>query len=176
MVTVVAVCGSRRNGSYTRATLRHALDGAASAGADTDLVDLGRVDLPLYHPDLDAQGDSDRLRRLVREAEGVILGSPVYHSSYSSALKSFHDYCSYDDYEDTAVGLVAVAGGGSYASTLEHMRSTVRGVHGWVVPQQLGIRGASGEFEDGELVDDDLRGRAERVGRVVAEHAERLAG
>ncbi|WP_129114364.1 NADPH-dependent FMN reductase [Halegenticoccus tardaugens] len=188
MTTVVAVCGSRRDGSYTRAALRYALDAAAEAGADTDFIDLGAVDLPLYHPDIDEQGDSPELMRRMREADGVVVGSPVYHGSYSSTFKNFHDYCSFDEYENTVAGLLAVAGGGSYGSTLDHMRITIRGVHGLVVPHQVGIRSAYEKFEeipstdrngDGveyEFVDEPLRERTEKLGRKVAEHAALLRG
>ena len=177
MTRVVAVCGSRRDGSYTRAALQYALDTASEAGAETDYIDLGAVDLPLYHPDVDAeeQGEAVDLLARTRAADGVLLGSPVYHGSYSSTLKNFHDYCGFDEYEDTVTGLLAVAGGGSYGTTLDHMRSTVRGVHGWVVPHQVGIRKASTRFEGDRFVDAALRERTEKLGRLVAEHAARFA-
>jgi NAD(P)H-dependent FMN reductase len=175
MTKIVAVCGSRRDGSYTRKSLRIVLDAAREAGAETDLIDLGAVDLPLYHPDEDEQGESARLTRLVREADGVVLGSPVYHGSYSSTFRNFHDYCSKDEYEDTAVGLVATAGGGSYGATLEHMRSTVRGVHGHVVPEQVGVRGAYDVYEGDELTDEGVRRRLESLAESVVDAAERLA-
>ncbi|WP_224448083.1 NADPH-dependent FMN reductase [Haloprofundus salilacus] len=186
MTRVVAVSGSRRDGSYTREALKYALNAAAETGVDTDFIDLGAVDLPLYHPDRDEQGESADLMRRMREADGVILGSPVYHGSYSSTFRSFHDYCSFDEYEDTVVGLLATAGGGSYGSTLEHMRSTVRGVHGYVVPHQVGIRKAYEKFEDRsepatngepayELVDEAIEERIEKLGRTVAEHAKQVS-
>jgi NAD(P)H-dependent FMN reductase len=174
MTRVVGVSGSRRDGSYTLKTLPYALEAAEAAGAETDLIDLGAVDLPLYHPDRDEQGDSADLMRRMREADGVILGSPVYHGSYSSTFRSFHDYCSFDEYEDTAVGLLVVAGGGTIASTLDHMRVTVRGVHGHVVPHQVGVRNASDRFDGETLVDDDIRERTEKLGRRVVEAARRL--
>lgn len=172
MTTVVAVCASRRDGSHTKKALRYALS-AADAGVDTDLLDLGAVALPLYHPDRDEQGDSAALVRRVREADGVIIGSPVYHGSYSSTFKNFHDYCGFDEYEDTAVGLLAAAGGGTYASTLAHLRITVRGVHGRVVPHQVGIRNASRKFEGEEFTDEALRERTEKLGREVVRAARR---
>ncbi len=200
---VVAVCGSRRAGSYTRAGLRYALAGAAAAGAETELLDLGdpELEFPLFHPDRDAEaaGNVADGLQLVRRADGLLLGSPVYHGSYSSAFRSFHDWCSFDEYEDTAVGLLATAGGGSYASTLDHMRSTVRGVHGWVVPHQVGIRNAASRFasrptDDGNdtttsadgdhlppadttyvFTDDSLRDRTLKLGREVTTAARRLS-
>ena len=174
MLTVVAVSGSRREDSSTRKALKVVLSGACEAGTDTDLLNLARVDLPLYHPDLDEQGDSERLTRRVREAEAVVIGSPVYHGSYSSTFRNFHDYCSKDEFEDTAVGLVATAGGGSYGPTLEHLRSTVRGVHGHTVPEQVGIRGASGKFDGAELTDADIRRRLDDLADAVVAEARRL--
>jgi NAD(P)H-dependent FMN reductase len=181
--TIVAVVGSLRDESYTRTALKYALEAAERAGADTELLDLREYDLPVFDPDLDAaeQGDAERLLEVMRRADGVILGSPVYHGSYSGAIRNFHDYCSFDEYEDTVVGLLATAGGGSFASTLDHLRITVRGVHGRVLPHQVGIRNASDQFEptagapDGRtFVDDDLQDRVERLGRDLVEEARRL--
>jgi NAD(P)H-dependent FMN reductase len=137
----------------------------------------------VFDPDVDVaeQGDAEQLLDVVRRADGVILGSPVYHGSYSGAIRNVHDYCSFDEYEDTVVGLLATAGGGSFASTLDHLRITVRGVHGRVIPHQVGIRNASDQFEAAEdtpdgraFVDDDLRDRVERLGRELVEEASRL--
>ena len=155
--------------------LERALDAAAAAGAETDLIDLGAVDLPLYHPDLDEQGESAALARRLRRADGAIIGSPVYHGSYSSTFKNFHDYVGSDEFEDTVVGLLAVAGGGSYSSTLDHMRITVRNVHGWAIPHQVGIRKASSRFDNEELADEGLAERVDKLGRLVAEHADHFA-
>ncbi|MUV57201.1 NADPH-dependent FMN reductase [Halogeometricum sp. CBA1124] len=174
MTRIVAVCGSRREGSYTKRSLEIVLDAARDAGAETTMLDLGAVDLPLYHPDRDEQGESERLTRLVREADGVVVGSPVYHGSYSSTFRNFHDYCSKDEFEDTAVGLVATAGGGSYGATLEHMRSTIRGVHGRVVPEQVGVRGAYNVYDGDELTDEDVRRRLVSLAESVVEEARRL--
>jgi NAD(P)H-dependent FMN reductase len=177
MVTrLVAVSGSRRDGSYTTQALGYVLRRARNAGVETTLLDLGAVDIPLYHPDRSAseRGDVAEARRLVRAADAVVLGSPVYHGSYSSTFKNFHDYCGSDEYDETVVGLVASAGGGSYGSTLEHMRSTVRSVHGIVVPRQVGIRSARTKFTDGELTDDGIADRLDALTDQVVDYTGRL--
>ncbi|MDZ5811519.1 NAD(P)H-dependent oxidoreductase [Halorubrum sp. AD140] len=174
MTRIVAVSGSLSADSTTRTALSVALDAAADAGAETEMLDLGAVDLPLYHPDEDAQGDSEALKRRVREADGVLAGTPVYRGSYSSTFKNFHDFCGSTEYEHTAVGLLATAGGGSYGGTLEHLRSTFRNVHAWTVPHEVGIRNASSVVDETGISDDDIRERTERLGRAVVEHAERL--
>ncbi|WP_323191368.1 NAD(P)H-dependent oxidoreductase [Halostella sp. PRR32] len=176
---IVAVPGSLRDESYTRTALVYALRAAEHAGADAELLDLREYDLPLYDPDLDEPGDSELVKRKTREADGLILGSPTYHNSYSAAFRNVHDYWSYDEFEETVTGLLTVAGGSSYGSTLDHMRITIRGVHGWVLPHQVGIPNVYDQFEadadapDGRaFVDDDLQDRVEKLGRLVTEHAE----
>jgi NAD(P)H-dependent FMN reductase len=169
---VVAISGSRRSGSYTRRSLRLALEAAADAGARTDLLDLRERDLPPFDPDADEPDRVRALKRRVREADGVLLGTPVYHGSYASTLKDALDYCGREEFRDTTVGLLAVAGGGSYASTLDHLRVVVRTVHGWTVPHQVGIRNASDYFEGEKLVDEGLARRVRRLGREVTANAD----
>lgn len=176
--TVLGIPASLRDTSYTYTAVRYALEAADDAGAETELLDLRTRDLPLYDPDEDEQGESEAITRTVRAADGVVLGSPVYHSSYSSTFKNLHDYCSYDDFEDTVVGLLATAGGDAYSGTLDHMRVTIRGVHGWVLPKQVGIPNVYDQFEgdpdatDGRVfVDPDIQERVEELGELVATHA-----
>ncbi len=169
--TVVAVCSSMRDGSHTRTALKHVLDAAEEAGAETELIDVRKYDLPIFDPDEEEPEAAVEIKRKIRNADSVILGSPVYHGSYTSAFRNVHDYCSFDEFEDTTVGLLAVAGGGSYGSTLDHMRITVRGVHGWVLPHQVGIRKAYEQFEDGEFVDEDLEERVRKLGTQAVKYA-----
>jgi len=170
--TVVALCGSLRDASTTQLALDHALDAAEEAGAETELIDLREWDLPLFDPDHRDRGDTEQLHQVVGDAQGVVMGTPVYHGMVSSGLKNAFDYLGSDEFEDTTVGLLATAGGGSYAPTLEHLRTGVRVVHGWTVPHEVGIRGASSAFdENGEFVDPDLEARVRKLGRMVAEYA-----
>lgn len=170
---IIAVCGSLRDGSHTRQALRHVLDAAEDVGAETELIDLTEWDLPLFDPNYDEQGDSAEIKAITREADAVILGSPVYHGSYSSALKSYMDYCSFDEFEDTTVGLLVVAGGGAYGPALEHMRAVCRGVHAWVLPRQVGVPGAYDAFDDdGEFKDENVAERVETLGQEIVKYAD----
>ena len=172
---VVGVSSSMRDGSHTRKAVVHALDAAERAGADTELIDLGTADLPLYDPDEGDRGDAADLKRLMRRADGAIVGSPDYHNSYSSAFKNFHDYCGSDEFEDTPVGLI-VAAGGSLSSTtvLTHLRMTLRGVGADVISHQAAVTRASSRFDDdGRFTDDGIAERVADVGRDVVQKVKR---
>jgi NAD(P)H-dependent FMN reductase len=168
---IVALCGSQRNGSYTRLALERTLATAEAHGATTDLVDVGALELPVFDPDHTDAGDAETLRKRVRAADGVVLGTPMYHGSYSSPLKTALDYCGFDEFEETTVGLLVVSGGGFPTPALEHLRSVVRALDAWVLPHQVAIPNSHSAFEDGRVIDEGLIERIETLGRDIVEYA-----
>ena len=168
---LVGVSGSLRNESYARRALTRALDAAEGAGATTELLDLREYDLPVFDPDRDDTADAARLIEAIGEGDAVVLATPVYHGSYSSPLKLALDYCGFDEFEDTTVGLLAVAGGGFPVTALDHLRSVCRAVNAWVLPHQAAIPRARNNFEDGRLVDDDIAARVDTLGERAVEFA-----
>jgi NAD(P)H-dependent FMN reductase len=168
---VVTVCGSLRERSYTRLALERALGGVREAGGTGEVVDLREYDLPPMNADADEAGDSAELVRRVREADAVVLGSPVYHGSYSGVLKNALDYCGFDEFDGKTVGLLAVAGGGFPVTALEHLRSVCRALNAWVLPHQAAIPNASSRFDGGEFVDEGLEKRVHVLGRRAVEYA-----
>lgn len=172
-VHVVALCGSLRDESYTRVGLERALAAAESLGASTELVDLRDLNLPVFDADVDTEdaGDAEELTRRVREADAVLLGTPMYHGSYSSPLKTALDYCGFDEFEDKTVGLLAVAGGSFPVTALEHLRSVCRALSAWVIPHQVAIPRAYDEVDGDEFVDEDLEERVATLGRRAVNYA-----
>ena len=169
---VVGVSGSLRESSYTRTGIDRALDGVRRAGGRGDPIDLREYDLPIYDADRGSAGDAEALAARIREADAVLIGTPMYHGSYSSPLKTALDYCGFDEFEDVTVGLLAVAGGSFPVTALEHLRSVCRALNAWVIPHQVAIPRAHGQFEGGELVDEDLDARVLTLGRRAVQYAD----
>jgi NAD(P)H-dependent FMN reductase len=167
---VVAVCGSLSEDSTTRTALREALDAARASGAETTLVDLREYDLPPRGEDRDA-GDAEALRAVVGDADAVLLGTPVYHGSYSSALKTALDYCGFDEFEETTVGLLATAGGSFPTSALSHLRSVSRTLNAWTLPLQVAIPNASSNVGSEGVSDSDIRERVRSLGEEAVAYA-----
>ncbi len=173
---VVALSGALRAHNMTRRALEVALRGAASEGAQTELLDLSAMEIPFCdeRPDESTYPpDVQRLRGAVAAAHGILLGSPEYHGSMSGALKNALDLLGFEQFEGKMVGLVAVAGGSQSATgTLAHMRTVCRHLHAWVAPRQVSISRAKDAFgADGHLKDPDHEERLLELGREVAHYA-----
>jgi len=171
MVTAVAIAGSLRAESHTRTALGHALDAAEAAGADAELLDLRTFELPPLNPDADEQGDSAAFARRVREADAILLGTPMYHGSYSGVLKNALDHCGFDEFEGKTVGLLGVSGGSFPITALDHLRSVCRALDAWVLPHQAAVPRASSAFQAGDFVDESVEKRVATLGRRVVEYA-----
>lgn len=175
-VKVIAINGSLRPVSYTRMSLNIALQGAAELGVETELVELREYDLVFCRGkdfEVDYPPDVFRLREVVREAQGIILGTPEYHGSYSGVLKNALDLMGFSEFGSKMVGLVGVSGGAMGAfHALTSLRVVGRSLHAWVVPQQASVPHARRLFdEDGNLSDSQIEDRLLEVGRQVARFA-----
>ncbi len=113
--------------------------GNRERGARTELLDLREYDLPVFDPNADPPADAEALTDRIEAANAVLLGTPVYHGSYSSPLKTALDYCGFEEFEDTTVGLLAVSGGGFPLPALSHLREVCRAFEAWVLPHQAAV-------------------------------------
>jgi NAD(P)H-dependent FMN reductase len=174
-ILVAGISGSLRAGSYTRRAVECALQGAAESGAETRLIDLNDYDL-VFRAGKDETGfpaDVSRLREEVKQADGIILGTPEYHGSLSGVLKNALDLMGFDEFEGKMIGLVGVSGGHMGAfDALNTLRSIGRALHAWVIPEQASVPEAWKVFtEDGKITNPELEKRLKEVGRQVARFA-----
>jgi NAD(P)H-dependent FMN reductase len=168
---VVAVCGSLRDESVTRIALELGLEAAANHGASTELLDLREWDLPIYDADDEDVGEAVALRERVRASDSIVLGTPMYHGSYSSPLKTALDYCGFDEFEKKTVGLLGVSGGSFPITALGHLRSVCRALDAWVIPHQAAVPNASSRVEDGRIVDEAIADRVITLGEEAVRFA-----
>jgi FMN reductase len=90
---IVGLCGSLAGNSKSRAALRTALDGAASAGAATQLLDTRYLGLPMYNPDdHEPTETAATLIESCHAADGLLWSSPLYQRTTSGALKNALDW------------------------------------------------------------------------------------
>jgi len=123
---VVGICGSPRKGN-TEWMLRKLLEGAAKAGAETELILLREKNIGWCNGCLSCEAGGDHRKGICRiqddmqeicakleEADGLALGTPVYFELLSGLLKNFIDRTCpiWPKLEQKAVVGIAVAEGG----------------------------------------------------------------
>jgi FMN reductase len=117
-LTIVGLGGSIARVSRSRAALLRALEGAEAAGAETRMLDLRELGLPMYNPDEGEPTESAAtLIETCYAADGLIWGSPMYQGTISGAFKNALDWLHVlgqrdpPYLHDKVIGLVSAAGG-----------------------------------------------------------------
>jgi FMN reductase len=173
-VRILGLGGGLRVGSRSLTALKEALAFAEDQGAETRLIDLNEVELPLYRPDnatpaaygAAAAPAIEELLDGLRWADSYLWASPSYHGSLSGAVKNALDYVQFL-VRDTpsflygkTVGIIS-AGAGAIAAVnvVTQLTQVAHGLRAQVVPLAVPIVSAGKAFEDGQLTDTQVRER-----------------
>ena len=183
---VVGVGGTLREGSASLGALRRALAAAGEAGAETELLDLRELDLPMYQPGRALEEYGSGVGRLVEElrgADAILISTAAYHGTLAGVTKNALDFAQFLSggdhpyFDGKVVGLISTAGGeqaGANATgALVHVVHSLRGV---VAPLMVPISKAWQRADGSGDITDELYGRRlDNLGELVVELAGRLA-
>ena len=92
---IVGICGSLRAKSTNLTALKIAGEALQSQNVVFEILNYN--DFPVYNGDIEAEGIPDSVKTLaakIKEADGVVISSPEYNYSISSALKNLIDWVS----------------------------------------------------------------------------------
>lgn len=179
MVRIVGIAGSLRPGSYSHQALEAAAQRVKALGAEVEILDLRSLTLPFCdgskaYPEYP---DVAQLRQAVHQADGIILVTPEYHGSISGVLKNALDLLSFDEFSGKVTGLISVLGGQSNSNALNDLRTIMRWVHAWTIPEQVAIGQAWKAFNpEGELLDEALSQRLDAFAQSLVENTQKLRG
>ena len=96
-IQLVGMSGSLRKGSYNTMLLKAA---AQLLPADVSMDIVSIKDIPLYNADLDLPAAKQRpdsvehFRKMLTDADGILISSPEYNYSISGGLKNAIDWAS----------------------------------------------------------------------------------
>jgi len=161
---IVGIGGTLRAGSSSERLVRAVLSACADAGAETTLFD-GASLAHFGHFNVEDTARTDEQRAFiesVREADGLVIGTPGYHGGVSGLVKNAIDLL--EDlrgdvrpyFEGRPVGLIVSAAGWQAGGvTLSALRGIVHAMRGWPTPIGIAVNSveqrpfdASGDLAD----------------------------
>lgn len=172
MTVIVGLGGSLRTRSYSRLGLEAALKIAEREGAETHLLDVKTLALPMYDADYEISDYPqpqviEDFIELHRRADVFIWSCPTYHGTVSGSFKNAVDFIEFMSEDERpyltgrAVGLIAV----NDITPIDTMRQIARELRAWASPSSVVFRKT--DFDaDGNIANEvALR----RVHRIVTE-------
>lgn len=174
-ITVAAIPGSLRKGSYNRSALQAAAE-LAPEGMAIEILSI--EDVPLYNNDVErAEGFPpavDALREAVAGADALLIATPEYNASLPGVLKNAIDWLSRGGAESPLRGKpTAILGAGGRFGSMRaqlHLREILLGRADVLASPQVMIDSASSRFDDDlTLIEDRFRDQIARLLAALAD-------
>jgi azobenzene reductase len=172
---IAILAGSNRKEATSTKASHYIKTYLETKGHEVTLFDLYDSPIPLYCPD-DEESDANliRMKSVMDEADALVLSTPEYHGSVSGVLKNALDYL-YEEVGGKVVLSVSSAGGAVGTSSLTHLQTIVRNVHGINSPEWISIGGENRKFKhNGEPENPKIKERMEKAADYFLFLAERL--
>ncbi|MGE0242686.1 MAG: NADPH-dependent FMN reductase [Nitrososphaeraceae archaeon] len=163
----------RKNSSSTK-ILRMVLEKSQRYGADTELIELHKINLPIFNPNKprEISDDITQLNNQMINADAFILATPDYHGSMSGGMKNFLDYYWYE-LSGKIFGYI-VSSHEKGLTVMDHMRTAIRQCYGWSLPYGLSIHSEKDFDQYHNINNPQLQLRIENMSRDIVTYGKLL--
>ncbi len=109
---VVVISGSPRKNANTQVIMKYVFEYTKSKNADTKFINLSDGQIECYRgPEEEYNERTKNAANDIMDADVWLIGSPIYNSFFSSALKNLFEYINYKKTEGKVAGIVILAAG-----------------------------------------------------------------
>ena len=109
---VVVISGSPRKEANTQIIMKYVYDYTKSKNQDTKLINLSEGQIECYRGPNEKYNEATvNAANDIMEADVWLIGSPIYNSFFSSALKNLFEYINYKKTEGKVAGITILASG-----------------------------------------------------------------
>jgi len=190
---ILAFAGSLRKESYNKKLVKVAAEGARGAGAHVTVIDLADLPMPIFDEDLEQRDglhpNARKFKDYLMAADGFLISSPEYNSSFSGALKNAIDWASrpathpegrperpLECFQGKACALMSASPGAlGGLRGLVHLRAVLGNIGVLLLPEQVAVMKAAEAMDAaGHLKDAKQEASVRALGEKLVKLLSRL--
>lgn len=109
---IVVISGSPRKAAKTQIMMKYVYDYVKSKNDDVVFINLSKQEIDCFKGHEETYNEyTEQARRDITDADVWLIGSPIYNSFFSSALKNLFEYIDYKKTEGKVAGIAILAAG-----------------------------------------------------------------
>ena len=109
---VVVISASPRKNANTQLAMKHVFEYTKSKEVDVKFINLSEGQIECYRgPEEEYNEATKNATKDIMDADVWLIGSPIYNSFFSSALKNLFEYVNYKKTEGKVAGMTIMAAG-----------------------------------------------------------------
>jgi len=158
---VVIISGSPRKNANTEIMMKHVFEYTKQKNTDTKFINLSEDGFEYYRGFLNQVDYNEKTLQAARditEADIWLVGTPIYNSMFSAALKNLFEFINYKETEGKTAGLAILASGmigfTDVQTLLTQLMSYFR-----VTTNPTPVFMTADKIEDGQITSDDVKSR-----------------
>ena len=158
---VVIISGSPRKNANTKIMMKHVFEYTKQKNPDTKFINLSEDGFEYYRGflnEIDYNEKTLQAAQDITEADVWLIGTPIYNSMFSAALKNLFEFVNYKETGGKTAGLAILASGmigfTDVQTLLTQLMSYFR-----VITNPSPVFMTADKIEDGKINSDDVKSR-----------------
>ena len=112
VMKIVVISGSPRKNANTQVLMKYVFEYTKSKNQDTKFINLSEDDIECYKGyDIEYNEPTKIAAKEIMDADVWIIGTPIYNSFFSAALKNLFEYIDYKKTAGKVAGIAILAAG-----------------------------------------------------------------
>ena len=174
---VVVISASPRKIAKTQVFMKYITDylnNSSLEGLEVKLINLSDGGIDYYTGDGNFSDTTKEAIRNITEADVWIIGTPIYNSFFSSALKNLFEYIDYKKTAGKTAGLVIIAAGNSGFTDVQTLLTQLMSYFNVITnPQAVFIMADTAE--DDQITNEDVKTRLKQLVDQTLELASKVS-
>ena len=162
-VKIVVISASPRKTANTQIMMQEVYDYTKTKNGDTKFINLSKDKIDCYEgPDGNYSDVTKQAAKDIMDADVWLIGTPIYNSFFSSALKNLFEYVNYKETEGKIAGIAILASGNigfiDVQTMLTQLMSYFR-----VITNPKAVYMTVDMLKDGKVADEDAKIRIKEL-------------
>ena len=174
---VVVISASPRKIAKTQIFMKYVteyLNNSSLDGLEVKLINLSDGGIDYYTGDGNFSDTTKEAIKNITEADVWIIGTPIYNSFFSSALKNLFEYIDYKKTAGKTAGLVIIAAGNSGFTDVQTLLTQLMSYFNVITnPQAVFIMADTAE--DDQITNEDVKTRLKQLVDQTLELASKVS-
>ena len=159
---IIVISGSPRKNGKTPVLMKYVFDYVKKTNPDAKFINLSEGGIDYYTDDKDISDTTKMAIKDITEADVWLIGTPIYNSFFSSALKNLFEYIDYKKTAGKTAGLVILASGNSGFTDVQTLLTQLMSYFN-VITNPHAVFITADAIENNQLVDEKVKIRLRQL-------------
>ena len=158
---IVVISGSPRKNANTQIMMKYVFDYTKSKNENTKFINLSEGGFDYYHGFLNEVEYGEKTLQAAKDitdADVWLIGTPIYNSMFSAALKNLFEFINYKQTAGKTAGLAILASGNIGFTDVQTLLTQLMSYFK-VITNPSSVFMTADTIEDGKIISEDVKAR-----------------